>query len=288
MKKVLLFGGTGNLGKEIAKVLYHQGYELTAVVRNPSKAGNLSKTTQHCKIADVTQPAALVNITQDFDIIISTLGKSVSPNDKSKPSFRDIDYTVNSNILQDAVKQNVKKFIYVSAYQAEQYQHLEYFKVHHEFAEKLKVSGINYSIIQPPAIFSAFTDMIEMARKGKLMTIGKGDKKTNPIYEGDLAQVCVNSIHEKNTEIAAGGKHVYTRRELAEIVQRAACPEKKVKTLSPGLVKMVLPLMKLTNKNAYHKFSFFNAVMQHDTIAPQIGEKKFEDYIQEKLHQLSV
>jgi uncharacterized protein YbjT (DUF2867 family) len=90
MKKVLLFGGTGNLGKEIAKALKNEGYELTAVVRNPAKAGSLAKYTDHCKIADVTQPAALVNITQHFDIVVSTLGKSVSPNDKSKPSFRDM------------------------------------------------------------------------------------------------------------------------------------------------------------------------------------------------------
>ena len=37
MKKVILFGSTGNLGKEIAKELVKQGYDLTIVVRNEVK-----------------------------------------------------------------------------------------------------------------------------------------------------------------------------------------------------------------------------------------------------------
>ena len=40
--------------------------------------------------------------------------------------------------------------------------------------------------------------------------------------------------------------------------------------------------MKLFNKNMYDKFSFFTAVMQEDTIAPQVGQMKFEDYIKMK------
>lgn len=32
----------------------------------------------------------------------------------------------------------------------------------------------------------------------------------------------------------------------------------------------------------HDKFAFFSAVIQEDTIAPQVGEMKFEDYIQLK------
>jgi uncharacterized protein YbjT (DUF2867 family) len=282
MKKVLLFGATGNLGKQIAKIAIMQAYDLTVVVRNKYKAEEMKSITNKFIIADVAVPGNLKNICNGFDIVISALGKSVSPNDDSKPSFNDIDLIANSNILLEAKKSGVTKFVYVSAFHSEKYLHLEYFRVHHEFEERLKASGINYSIIKPPAIFSSFLDMISMAKKGLLFTIGKGDKQTNPVYEVDLANVCVSSIEEDNVVKEIGGKTIYTRRQLNEIIQHEVCPGKKTKSVPLWLFKMSLPMLKLFKKNMYDKFAFFTAVMQADTIAPQVGQMNFEDYIKMK------
>ena len=125
----------------------------------------------------VCNKSTLENILAKQDIIVSALGKSVSPNDKSKPTFKQVDFDANKNILDEAIKTGIKKFIYVSAFHAEKYLHLEYFKVHHDFSELLKKSGIDYSIVKPPAIFSAFIDMIEMAKKGQLVNIGHEIKR---------------------------------------------------------------------------------------------------------------
>lgn len=282
MKKLLLFGATGNLGREIAKVATLQNYDLTVVVRNKNKADQLASITDQFIVADITDTSALTNICNGFDIVISALGKSVSPNDNSKPSFNDIDLIANSNILNEALKSGVKKFVYVSAFHSEKYVHLEYFRVHHEFAERLKTSGINYSIIKPPAIFSGFLDLVEMAKKGQLFTIGKGDKKTNPIYEVDLANECVSSIKDRDVTKEIGGKTIYTRRQLNEIIQNEICPAKKTKTVPLWLFKFSLPILKIVKKNMYDKFAFFTAVLQEDTIAPQVGQMKFEDYIKMK------
>lgn len=277
--KILLFGATGNLGQAIAYELKQQGYETTAVVRSKTKSEKLASITEKTIVADVTKPSDLANICNGFDIIISSLGKSVSPNDKSKPSFYDIDYLGNSNILAEAVKSNIKKFVYISAFHSEKYRHLEYFKVHHEFSEKLISSGIDYSIIKPPAIFCAFIDIIEMAKKGKLINIGSGNKKTNPIYEGDLAKICINSFAQKKAIIEAGGKNIYTRKQLNEIIQQTINPDKSIKNIPLFAFKFLLPIIKLFNKNTFDKFAFFIEVMQHDTIAPQLGKMTFEEYL---------
>jgi uncharacterized protein YbjT (DUF2867 family) len=284
MKNIILFGSTGNLGKEIAKELVKQGYDLTIVVRNEAKAKSLSDITTKYIIADVCNKATLERIFDKQEIVISALGKSVSPNDKSKSTFRDVDYSANTNILNEATKAGIKKFIYVSAFHAEKYLHLEYFKVHHDFSELLKKSGIDYSIIKPPAIFSAFIDMIEMSKKGQLVNIGKGDKKTNPIYEGDLAKITVDAIHTQNNISEAGGKTIYTRRQLNDIVQKEVNYHKKIWTIPLGLFKATVPIIKLFNKNTFDKFAFFIEVMQHDTIAPQLGTMTFEDYVKLKVN----
>ena len=283
MNKVLLFGSTGNLGKKIAEELKQRGYHTTAVVRNEKKAAEVKPIADDIVIADVTNPNTFRGISQDFDIVVSALGKSVSPSEKSKPTFQDIDLNANSSILDEAVRSKVRKFVYVSALGAEHNTHLEYFNVHHLFSERLKQSGIDYSIIKPPALFSAFIDLIEMAKKGRLVTMGKGDKLTNPIYEGDLAKVCVDSIQQPNVIIEAGGKEVLSRSQINQVIQQVVNPSKKVRHVPIGLVKAMLPLLKLVSRNMFDKMAFFLEVMQHDTIAPQVGEMRLEEYMKMKV-----
>src|SRR3989344_9168781 len=127
--KVLLFGASGNLGKEIAGELMNQHYDLTVVVRNQQKAKDLSAITSKYVIANIADANSLVDICKGFDIVVSALGKSVSPNDKSKPSFRDIDLNANTAILNEAIRSGIKKFVYVSAFESEKHLELEYFKV---------------------------------------------------------------------------------------------------------------------------------------------------------------
>jgi uncharacterized protein YbjT (DUF2867 family) len=235
MNKVILFGGTGKLGTKVAMELQRQNYNTTAVVRSQEKANVLKPYVNTTIIANVMQPHELKGICNGFDGVVSTLGKSVSLNDKSKPGFVDIDLNANSTILKEALNAFVKKFVYVSALGAESYPHLNYFHTHHLFSEKLKQSGIDYSIVKPPAIMSSFMDLLEMAKKGRLLTIGKGDKRTNPIYEGDLAEICVKSILQPNAVIETGGKQFYTRQQINELIQQHVAPGKKVRHLPPGL-----------------------------------------------------
>jgi uncharacterized protein YbjT (DUF2867 family) len=286
MNKVILFGASGNLGKEIAKKLVGKGFELILAVRSKEKGESLSGICPNYLIVDINNSESIKVAISNQDIIISALGKSVSPNDKSKATFREVDYQGNMNILVEVQKSLIKKFIYVSAFQAEKYPQLEYFKVHQDFSEKLIQSGLNYSIIKPPAIFCAFLDMIEMARKGQLISIGKGEKKTNPIYEGDLAEIIVESVQTRNTIIEAGGKYTYTRLQLLEIIQQEVNKSKKIRVIPFFMFNMLLFLMKFFDKNGYDKFAFFSEVMKHDTLAPEKGSYSFEEYIKEQVMNL--
>jgi uncharacterized protein YbjT (DUF2867 family) len=284
MNKVILFGGTGKLGMRVAHELQRRNYEVTAVVRNKSKAASIRSLVSDAVVADVCQPAELKDLFGSFEVVVSTLGKSVSLNDKSKPGFNDIDLIANSHILGFALAAGVKKFVYVSAFGAEDHPHLTYFNAHRLFSEKLIRSGVDYSIIKPAAIMSAFADLMEMAQKGRLMNIDKGRSKTNPIFEGDLAALCADSIHQKNVILEAGGKKIYTRDEINQLIQDHVAPSRKVSNMPSWVVKAGLPMLKLINRNMYDKFAFFMEVVSHDLIAPQIGNTTLETYLAEKLY----
>lgn len=104
MKKVVLFGSTGNLGKEIAKVLIKEGYDVTLVVRSKEKASTIKNISDKIIIANPCEKSNLSNCFIDQEIVISAFGKSVSPNDKSTSSFYEVDFLGNKNILEEAKK----------------------------------------------------------------------------------------------------------------------------------------------------------------------------------------
>jgi uncharacterized protein YbjT (DUF2867 family) len=279
MQKVIVFGANGNVGRAILTELVTRKYELTAVIRNENRTEMLGRLPIKVLVVNPLDKLALAGVCTGQDVVISALGKSVSPMDRSPESFYQVDLLGNTNILQEALRSGVRKFVYVSAFHSEKYQHLEYFRVHHLFSELLQKSSLDYSIIKPNAIFSAFQDMITMAAKGQLVNLGRGDKKTNPIYEGDLARICVDSIDLSNSVIEAGGLNIYTRKQLLEVVQQEVAPHQRVRNL-PGVVfSLLLPILRMIDINTYHKIAFFREVMSHDTIAPRIGEFSFEAYI---------
>jgi uncharacterized protein YbjT (DUF2867 family) len=282
-RRVILFGATGHLGREIARVLVRQQYVVSAVVRDKQKSKGLLPT--ECNLVSIPDlnETSLRGVCAKKDIVISALGKSVSIKDNSKQSFHDIDFGLNSIILKEAMLSSVGKFVYVSAYGVENHPELEYCRAHHDFSELLKKSGLNYSVIKPVAIFSAFIDLIDAAKKNQLFNLGKGDKRTNPIFEGDLAEICVKSIDQKNAIVEAGGVHVYTRKQIVQIIQETVKPGKKVRSVPVGLAKFLMPILKLTNRNLYDKFAFFLEMLEHDVLAPRIGSMRLEDYIQKKI-----
>lgn len=283
MKKAIVFGATGNVGRKVVKQLALNDYRVTAVLRSVDKLQQISQYLSHYFIADIKNRSELNDICKSQDIVISTLGKSVSPNVKDNATFMEIDFEANRNILDASIQNNVSKFVYLSAIHSEYYQHLMYFKAHHDFSELVKNSGIDYSIIKVPAIYSAFLDIMDLAKNGHLVTLGDGQCKTNPIYEGDVAKVIINAIESPYSVVEAGGTRIYTRKQINELIQQAVNPSKKCRHVPVFLVRLILPFIKIFDRNTYDKFAFFLEVTQHDIIAPMIGELSLEEYIHKRV-----
>lgn len=278
MKRILLAGATGNLGRYYLKELKKQGYTVRVLARSAQKAEALSPAPDEVFIADATQPHTLTGCCERIDVVISALGKSISLTDKSKAGFFDIDFKANSNLLQEAQRAGAYQFIYTSAFSATQNPHLAYFKAHADFAEALKASGLRYTILEPTALFSALDEVVSMARKGQVGSLGAGDKLTNPIYEGDLAQVAVQHIGQHSQVIPLGGHKVYTRLELIRIACQAAGHKGKIPSVPFGVVKAMLPLVKLFSRNLFDKLAFLVAVSEVDCVAPKVGTHTLEGY----------
>lgn len=280
MKKILLAGATGHLGKYIYRELKQQNYQVRVMARNQKKAQSLFIDSGEVVQADATIPETLRGCCEGVDVVISALGKSISFRNWSSGSFQEIDYQANLLLLEEAKKAGISQFIYISAFSAKAHPSLAYFKAHADFAEALRNSGLSYVILEPTALFSAFEEVMTMARKGRIASLGAGDKKTNPIFEGDVAKVAVSMIGQPSQTIPLGGQRIYTRFELLQIACKAAHYRGKLLQVPFRFVEGILPLTRLLSRSLHDKLAFIIAVSKTDCIAPAVGELSLEEYFE--------
>jgi len=274
-KKVLLAGATGYLGGFIASQLLELGYTTSLIARDKQKA---NFDSQHFNIieAEVTKPESLSGFFNDIEVVISTIGIT---RQKDGLTYMDVDYQGNVNLINEARKSGVKKFIYVSVLNGEKLRKLKICEAKEKLVDYLIASGLDYCIIRPNGFFSDMGDFLKMAKGGKVYLFGDGNLKLNPIHGEDLAQVCVNAIETNQKEINVGGPDILTQNQIGELALKAYSKQIKIVHLPDWIRKFTLwSLRKFTSSKVFGPVEFFLTTIVMDMIAPKYGKNRLEDF----------
>ena len=286
MRKVLVAGATGYLGRFVARELKQRGYWIRVLARTPEKLEQIGHYLQPSIInevddlflGEVTRPETLKGLCDDIDIVFSSIGIT-RQNDKL--TYRDVDYQGNRNILDIALKNHVSKFIYVSVFNAHLYQHLAIIKAHEDFVRDLKDCGMDFSIIRPTGYFSDMSEFLNMARTGRVYFIGNGNNKINPIHGADLASVCAGAITGKEKEIPVGGPDTYQVKEIAELAFSTLNRRTRITRISPFLANLSVKAIRPFNKQMSDLVDFFVTAGEQDGVAPATGSHSLKTYYDE-------
>ena len=274
-KRVLLAGATGYLGQYIAKKLIESEYPTRLIVRNKQKAPFDVEKFQIVE-AQVTQPETINRAFKDIDVVISTLGITKQ---KDGLTYMSVDFQANMNLLEEAKKNGVRKFIYVSALNSEKLTNLKISKAKELFVNKLNKSGLDYCIVRPNGFFSDMTEFMKMAKKGTVNLFGDGSYKMNPIHGEDLATVCVDAIISNDKIIEVGGPEILTHNEIAELAFKTLNKKPKIRYMDDWLRRLVIWMMRtFTSSKYYGPIEFFMTVLAMDMIAPTYGKHTLEEF----------
>jgi len=286
MKKVLVAGSTGYLGRYAVQEFKNRGYQVRALVRNPEKftkpgpyfAPVIDNLVDEVVFADATKPETLAGICDGVDVVFSSLGMI-------KPDFVhtvfDVDYQGNMNILAEALKSGVKKFVYVSVYDAHRMMNIPNVQAHEKFVKELQAAKIESVIIRPNGYYSEIGQFVARARRGFMFWIGDGFVRSNPIHGADLAEVCADAVDGDAKEVEVGGPEVFTYYEMVDLACEIAGTKPVMLPLPFWLADGLVAAVGIFNKEVHDVALFATTLSKMDIVSPRYGTRRLRDFFNE-------
>lgn len=268
MHRVLVAGATGYLGGFVAADFKKRGHFVRALARSPHKLASTKDDLDEIVKGEITVPESIEHVCDGIDVVFSSVGIT---RQKDKLTFRDVDYQGNKNLLDEAKRAGVAKFVYVSVLDGPNLCHLDIIKAHEDFVEELKSSELDYAVLRPTGYFSDMGEVFEMARKGRVYLIGPGNNRINPIHGADLAICCADAIEESRQEIDLGGPEIMTWREMAEWALAAQNKPVKITSVPVWIMSLAIRVTRLFSRHSAELLAFFTAMATRNVVGPATG-----------------
>lgn len=117
--KALVTGATGFVGKYLVNYLLNKQINVRALVRNNAKSGMLPEEIEIVS-GDLTKPTSLLNICNDVDTVFHLGGYAHAWGDHlaEARTHHEVNFKGTQNMMAEAVRANVKRFIYFSSVKA--------------------------------------------------------------------------------------------------------------------------------------------------------------------------
>ena len=222
-KEILLFGATGQIGRNLIRKLTKNNYKVTAVTRNIHRAGYKLKTQANpgylnlveLKNFDVNKIEELI---KNCSICINLIGILY---EKKNQNFKMIHTDLPSLLSFKANEYKIEKFIHISALGIEKAYDSNYAKSKLE-GEKRILKNFNNSIILKPSIVYSIDDnfttnfMTLLSRLPVMPIYYNGRTKFSPIHVIDLVEILFQLIKGKNQKLVLEclGPEVITFKEI--------------------------------------------------------------------------
>ncbi|RCW88151.1 complex I NDUFA9 subunit family protein [Paracoccus lutimaris] len=224
-KLVTIYGGSGFLGRQIARVMAAQGWRIRVAVRRPNEAGVVRTygapgqiEPVPCNIRDDLSVRACM---ADADAVINCVGILVR---EGKNTFDAIHEEAAGRIARIAAETGVKHVVHVSALGADANSESHYAASKGRGEALVLQHRPDAAILRPSIIFGPddnfYNRIAAMTRFGPVLFVPGAETEVQPVYVVDVAQAAaMAAAGEAGPGIyELGGPDVVTMRGIAQQV----------------------------------------------------------------------
>jgi len=194
---VVMFGGSGFVGRYIAQALLAQGVRVRFAERDPRRAwflkpqGNLGQT--QFVAADITKPASVAQAVRGADAVINLVGVL-------KGDFQKLHVEGARTIAQAAAQAGVATLVHLSAIGADPASPAAYGRSKGLGEQAVRQAFPNAVILRPSIVFGREDQFINrfaaLIRMLPVLPVIRGGVKFQPVYVGDVAQAAAKIVLE--------------------------------------------------------------------------------------------
>ena len=249
-KEILLFGASGQIGRNLIRKLSKKNYKITAVTRDVHGSGYILKTQANPGYLEIVELKnfkidKIEELIKKSSICINLIGILY---EKKKDDFKLLHSDLPALLANKAKKFNLEKFIHISALGIEQALDSKYARSKLEGEKRIRENFGKSIIIKPSIVYSVddkfSTKFMSLLSILPLMPLYyNGKTKFSPIHVIDLVDLIVNILdsNEKNLILECVGPEEIT---FKEIIQKLLKSIGKKRVLLP----LPTPIAKLTAK----------------------------------------
>lgn len=241
-ERILVVGGTGDIGQVVAQQLKSDGYKVRVFTRNVTKAKALFGADFEYAEGDVTDADSVARALKDCAGVFVSLQSGQSPQEMER-----VQHQGTATIARQAVKRGLKHLVYLSGYLvSEEFAHIPAERAKLMAERAIQKSGISYTIFKP----TYFIDILPRFVQGKRATLmGSQPHPVRMLAVEDFARMVSKAFRlpeaARRTFFVCGPEPITFKRAL-ELYCEAVQPQARVSTSPFWLLKL---LNRLVMKN---------------------------------------
>ena len=252
IEKIVIFGGTGFIGSDLAIKLSKIASQIIVLSRNPESNKDL-KVIPNLKLRlfHINDDKNIRESLKECDIAINTIGILNENGDKN--SFNSIHFELVERI-SSAIKTNgVKRFLHISSLNANMNAPSQYLQTKAMAEDYLLNTSSKFSrvtIFRPSIVFgendSFFNRFNKLLKFIPIFPLACPNSKFQPIYVSDLTDFMISTISDPkyyNSKIDTVGPKVYSFIELIKFI-----------LITTKRKRLIIPLNNLLSKIQAHVF----------------------------------
>lgn len=219
---VLLSGGTGLLGRAIARRLLEQGRPVRILTRDPAGAADLEAGGADVAAGDLTDPASLDRALAGVTHVVTTANAFAV---RARGAVERVDVRGNRNLIDAATRAGVRQFIFTSAWLPDAYARIDFFAAKRETEAYLRRSGLTWTILRPGAFMEIWAMILgEPVLRGDAAPVfGRGTLPANFVAVDDVAAVAALALDRPeamNAIVDIHGPENLTQLEVIALFER--------------------------------------------------------------------
>ena len=227
MKKILVIGASGFIGRALSTALLAAGYAVRCLARDPAKVAELASAGCEVVSGDIADPAAVERAVAGVKAVYISI-HTLSPQPGSPPDqrFMAIEQAGVQNVITACRASGTRRIIYVTSLGTAADAPSEWLRERWQTEQQLLSSGLAATVIRPGFIVGVggggFDALVRQAAPTPTAGAGADEpKRMRPIALSDLVYYLVGALDEPRTYgqgYDVGSDEVLTMNQLAAVI----------------------------------------------------------------------